>query len=130
MNTLLGNRYMVVRQIGAGGMGRVFQAVDTQRGTPVAAKVMIADRDESLQALLRFYQEGALLSTLKHPNIVEVYATYLEKGSCSIIMELLDGRSLAEVLRSERLSLARTKLLGRQVAAGLGYAHERGIVHR
>ena len=130
MITLLGSRYQVVREIGAGGMGRVFQAVDTQTGRSVAAKVMLASDEENLSALLRFYQEGAVLSTLKHPNIVEVYGTFLEEGVCSIIMELLEGRSLSQLLRSEPLSLRRIKRLALQVASALQYAHSRAIVHR
>jgi serine/threonine protein kinase len=128
--TLLGSRYQVVREIGAGGMGRVFQAVDTQTGRTVAAKVMIASSDENLDALLRFYQEGAVLATLKHPNIVEVSGTFLEDGVCSIVMELLEGASLDELLASERLPLSRVKALVDQIAGALSYAHGRGIVHR
>jgi serine/threonine protein kinase len=128
--TLLGSRYRVVREIGAGGMGRVFQAVDTQTGRAVAAKVMIASSEENLDALLRFYQEGAVLATLKHPNIVEVSGTFLEEGVCSIVMELLEGPSLDELLAAERLPLPRVKLLVDQIAGALSYAHGRGIVHR
>lgn len=111
-------------------MGRVFQAVDTRNGNAVAAKVMIAERDESLEMLLRFQQEGAVLSTLRHPNIVTVYGTFLEEDSCSIIMELLEGYSLADLMRRERLSLDRVRLLGSQAASALGFAHSRGVVHR
>src|SRR5579884_3049455 len=111
-------------------MGRVFQAVDTETGRAVAAKVMLASSDDNLDALLRFQQEGALLSTLKHPNIVEVYGTFLDENTSCIIMELLEGRSLSNILKSERLSLARTKRLVQQVAAALSFAHSRAIVHR
>ena len=130
MISLLGSRYQIVREIGAGGMGRVFQAVDTQTGRTVAAKVLIAGTEDNLEALLRFSQEGAVLSTLKHHNIVEVYGTFLEEQICSIIMELLDGPSLADLLKTERLSLTRVKNLVTQVAAALHYSHGRGLVHR
>src|SRR5689334_13180903 len=112
-------------------MGRVFQAVDTETGRAVAAKIMLAG-DDNLDALLRFQQEGAVLSTLRHPHIVEVYGAFLEveQHTSCIIMELLEGRSLAQILRAERLSLARIKSLVTQVASALTYAHGRGIVHR
>src|SRR5579864_7420711 len=131
MESILGGRYQIVREIGVGAMGRVFQAVDTQTGRAVAAKVLIAGGDTDLQALLRFQQEGAVLSTLKHPNIVEVYGTFLEEHTSCIIMELLEGRSLGQLLRLEgRLALGRAKFMGEQTAAALTYAHARGIVHR
>jgi hypothetical protein len=126
----LGGRYRLVRELGAGGMGRVFQAVDIRDGSPVAVKILFASTDAGLDALLRFQQEGAVLSTLKHPNIVEVKGTFLEEYISAIIMELLDGRSLGEVLRTEELDLARIKHILSQVAAALVYAHGRGIVHR
>ena len=130
MSTRLGGRYQLVRELGAGGMGRVFQAVDTETGRAVAAKIMIGS-DDNLEALLRFQQEGAVLSTLKHPNIVEVYGTFLEEHTSCIIMELLEGRSLGQLLKSDgRFPLPRVKHLMHQVASALAYAHGRAIVHR
>ncbi|MBV9280915.1 MAG: serine/threonine protein kinase, partial [Chloroflexi bacterium] len=130
MSTKLGGRYQLVREIGVGGMGRVFQAVDTETGRPVAAKIMIGSED-NLDALLRFQQEGAVLSTLKHPNIVEVYGTFLEEHTSCIIMELLEGQSLSQMLKAGgRLPLPRVKRLAQQVASALAYAHKRAIVHR
>src|SRR5437660_8507333 len=111
-------------------MGRVFQAVDTESGRAVAAKVMLATSEDNLEALLRFQQEGAVLSTLKHPNIVEVYSTFLEEHTSAIIMELLEGRSLSQILKTEKLALPRIKQLVLQVVSALTYAHGRGIVHR
>ncbi|MBV9280070.1 MAG: protein kinase [Chloroflexi bacterium] len=130
MPTTLAGRYQLVRKIGAGGMGKVFEATDSQTGRPVAAKILMASDEDNLDALLRFYQEGALLSTLKHPNIVRVYGTFLEEQTCAIIMELIEGQSLAEVLRTGPLSLPRAKHLAHQAALALEYAHGRGIIHR
>jgi hypothetical protein len=111
-------------------MGQVCQAVDTETGRSVAAKIMLASSDDNLDALLRFQQEGAVLSTLKHPNIVEVYGTFLEEHTSCIIMELLEGQSLSQLLRSEHLPLPRIKRLVSQVVSALVYAHGRAIVHR
>jgi len=130
LESKIGGRYQVVQLIGAGGMGRVFQAVDIETGKAVAAKVLTVSDEVSLDMLLRFQQEGAVLSTLNHPNIVGVYGTHLEKHASCIVMELLEGRPLSDILRSERLSLARIKHLARQVASALAYAHSRAIIHR
>jgi len=119
VSTKLGGRYELVREIGAGGMGRVFQAVDTETGRAVAAKIMIANSEDNLEALLRFQQEGAVLSTLKHPNIVEVYGTFLEEHTSCIIMELLEGHALSQVLEVERMDLARAGTLLRRTLPAL-----------
>jgi len=134
----LGGHYRLVREIGAGGMGRVFQAVDTRNGKAVAAKIMFASKGAEVDAALRFEQEGAVLATLQHPNIVEVYGTFMDEHASCIIMELLEGRSLAEILRhpeghpegTRPLDLARIKHVVQQVAAALASAQQRGIVHR
>jgi serine/threonine protein kinase/DNA-binding beta-propeller fold protein YncE len=126
----LGGRYRLVRQVGSGGMGRVFQAVDTRTGKVVAAKILFASSEADLAALLRFQQEGAVLSTLKHPNIVQVYGTFLEEHTSCIIMELLEGASLRQVLERETLGLARLKSIAQQAARALAYAHSKSIVHR
>jgi len=130
VNARVAGRYQLVREIGAGGMGRVFQALDMETGTTVAAKMLMAGDEVSLDALIRFQTEGAVLSALKHPNIVQVYSTHLEDHISCIIMEFLEGRSLGQILRAERLSLARTKHLMQQVATALAFAHSRGVVHR
>jgi serine/threonine-protein kinase len=127
----LGGHYCLIRQIGAGGMGRVFEAVDTRTGEPVAAKIMFARTEADPKALLRFEQEGTVLASLDHPNIVQVHGTFLEEHANCIIMELLEGRSLGEILRQDgRIPFERIKRLTQQVAAALGCAHDHGVVHR
>ena len=143
----LGGRYRLVRQIGAGGMGRVFEAVDTETGQTVAAKIMFARTESDVRARLRFEQEGAILATLEHPNIVRVYGTFLEEHASCIIMELLEGRPLGQMVCAERedsheghpegtrgthqrMPLRRVKQLMLQVLDALVCAHDRGIAHR
>src|SRR6266536_4950192 len=92
----LGGRLKLVRELGSGGMGRVFEAFDSKSGKLVAAKIMFARGDIDLDALLRFQQEGAVLATLKHENIVEVYTTFMEEHASCIVMELLEGQSLGD----------------------------------
>jgi serine/threonine protein kinase/sugar lactone lactonase YvrE len=145
----LGGHYRLVRQIGAGGMGRVFEALDTRTGEAVAAKLMFARTEADPRALQRFEQEGAVLATLTHPNIVQVRGVFLEERASCIVMEMLRGRSLGQMLQDgigliregkgagtaeiavyPSLDLARVKHLAQQVAAALVCAHEHGIVHR
>jgi serine/threonine protein kinase/class 3 adenylate cyclase/sugar lactone lactonase YvrE len=126
----LGGRYRLLREIGAGGMGRVFEAVDIRSGKHVAAKIMFARAEIELDALLRFQQEGAVLATLKHPNIVEVFGTFMEEHASCIVMELLDGKALGELMQDEEPDLRRIKRIMGQVAAALTCAHARSIVHR
>jgi class 3 adenylate cyclase/sugar lactone lactonase YvrE len=133
----LGGHYRLVRQIGAGGMGRVFQAVDTRTGAQVAAKIMFAGREAGPEVERRFQQEGAVLAELQHPNIVRVHGTFMEEHASCIVMELLEGRSLGELLRLgdfESLKtadrLARTRHIAEQTASALAFAHRRGIIHR
>jgi len=126
----LGGRLKLICEIGAGGMGRVFRAVDGSTGRTVAAKIMFGQGDADLETLLRFQQEGAVLSTLKHPNIVTVYGAFLDEHASCIIMELLEGRPLGQVLAVEQVDLARARTLLDQVASALAYAHGRNIVHR
>jgi serine/threonine protein kinase len=96
----------------------------------VAAKVVLARTEIDLDVLLRFQQEGAMLATLSHPNIVRIHDTFAEQHACCIIMELLDGPTLGQILRTGPLPLPRAKRLALQVAAALTYAHAQGIVHR
>jgi sugar lactone lactonase YvrE/transcriptional regulator with XRE-family HTH domain len=126
----LGDRYRLVRRIGSGGMGQVFEAVDVQTGHRVAVKVLLARTEVDPQALHRFAQEGGILASLDHPNIVKVHDTYLEEHAAYIVMELVEGQSLAQLMRSTHLDLVRIRHLMLQVAAALECAHEQGIVHR
>lgn len=123
-------RYELIREIGRGAMGRVFEAVDTETGQHVAAKLLLAGSEIDLQALLRFQREGTLLASLEHPNIVRVYGTYLEEDSSAIIMELLEGQTLGDLMQSEALSFGRTQQIMLHVASALAYAHSRAIIHR
>jgi serine/threonine-protein kinase len=126
----LGGHYRLVRQIAAGGMGRVFEAVDTVTGQRVAAKLMFARAEADPKAFLRFQQEAHVLAALDHSNIVRVFGAFAEEHASCIIMELVEGRSMADVLEAESLSLSRIKHMVLQVVAALAGAHERGIVHR
>jgi serine/threonine protein kinase len=126
----LGGRYRLVREIGAGGMGRVFHAVDMSTGESVAAKIMFTTREAEEDATLRFEREGAVLAQLQHPNIVRVHGTFMEEHASCIIMELLERGTLGDALRQGPVEPARVKTIMLQVAAALIAAHDKGIVHR
>lgn len=127
---MIGGRYEVLRELGGRPEMRVFDAMDTVTGMPVTVKTFHTDDADDVEGLLRFQQEGTVRSTLKHPNICEVYRTFTEEGTSCIILERLEGRTLAEVLRTETLDLRRAKSISLQVASGLEYSHQHQIIHR
>src|SRR5689334_4532589 len=125
-------RYKLTRKIGEGGMGAVYEAQHVVIGKPVAVKVL---RDKYLdrpEVARRLVQEARLASSIRHEHIVDITDSgATEDGRTFVVMEHLDGMSLAELLKSER-SLPEMRVLSivRQVASALGAAHARGIVHR
>ena len=124
-------RYLILERIGAGGMGVVFRAVDRRLGREVALKKLPDGlRDHPTLAEL-FLREARAAAMLNHPHIVTLFDADEEDGHFFITMELLAGSPLAAlVARHGRLSARDTVLMGRQIADGLAYAHERRVVHR
>jgi serine/threonine protein kinase len=122
--------YEVVAALGAGGMGEVYRARDTRLGRDVAIKVLPQEIAGDADRLRRFEQEARAAAALNHPCILALYDVGAEGGVSYIVTELLEGRSLGQVLRSERLSVSRVVELSVQVADGLAAAHALNIVHR
>jgi tetratricopeptide (TPR) repeat protein len=127
--TLVAHRYRVEKEVGRGGMGIVYHAIDQELDEAVAIKVFSTRLDEE-GLLHRFRQELSLCRQLAHPNIVRLYDIGAHAGCKFISMELLTGASLREVLRERRPSLNEALRMFRQIATGLGAAHAIGIVHR
>jgi eukaryotic-like serine/threonine-protein kinase len=127
--TLVAGRYKVEEEVGRGGMGIVYRAVDLELDEAVAIKVFSNRLDEE-GLLHRFKQELTLCRQLAHPNIVRLYDIGAHAGRKFITMELLQGASLREVLKERRPSLGESVNMLRQICAGLGAAHAVGIVHR
>ncbi|MCD4778144.1 MAG: protein kinase [Desulfobacterales bacterium] len=123
-------RYEIIKKLGKGGMGVVYQAHDPQIDRPVALKVLREDRVVSEDFVLRFFKEAKFIGRLSHPNIVTVYDVGRDHGTIYIAMEYLQGQPFNEVIRSGRLSVEKIIDIALQVANALGYAHEKGIVHR
>ncbi len=123
--------YRIVRPIGKGGMGAVFEAVHTRTGQPAAIKVLHARFTNDTEALARFLAEGRATAKLDHPSIVRVLETgQLPSGACYIAMEYLRGETLGARLKREG-RLGRDALrIGAQIAAALVQAHKKSVIHR
>lgn len=122
--------YQLVALIGAGGMGEVYLAHDDRLGRDVALKVLPPAFAEDPGRLQRFLREARILASLSHPNIVQVFGSGERDGAPYLVMELLEGETLAERLQGRPLALKRAVDLAREAALGLAAAHERGILHR
>lgn len=125
-------RYKLLDVIGKGGMGIVWQAVDTTIDRKVAIKMLLGEDSGSENNLLtRFYKEARSTASLQHKNIVTVYALDDFEGHPYMVMEYLEGESIAQLISSRReISLIEKIGLMCQVCEGLQYAHDRSIIHR
>ena len=128
-----GNRlaaYEVVAPLGAGGMGEVWRARDTRLGREVAIKGLPVAFARDPERLGRFEREARLLASLSHPNIAAIFGIEDDGGTPYLVLELIEGESLAQRLARGPLSVRETLEIGVQVAAAIEAAHERGVVHR
>jgi len=126
-------RYEIVREVGHGAMGVVYEALDPTIGRKVAVKAIRFDAigTSADEAARRFKNEARAAGGLSHPNIVTVYDAGEDGGNLYLAMEFIDGATLESLLKTERrLSPARALDIIRQVCAGLDSAHKKGIVHR
>jgi len=122
--------YEIVAPLGSGGMGEVYRARDERLGRDVAIKVLPASFTGAADRLRRFEQEARAVGALNHPNILAVHDTGSQNGVQYIVTELLDGKTLRDVLNEGALPVRRALTLFQQVANGLAAAHDKGIVHR
>ena len=123
-------RYRIVKELGKGSMGVVYQAHDPQIDRLVALKVMRPDRVATEAFLHRFMKEAKAIGRLSHPNMVVVYDVGEDQGTVYIAMEFLEGKPLNEIIAIDALQPDEIVDLGVQVAEALDYAHRKGIVHR
>jgi hypothetical protein len=122
--------YEVVSRLGSGGMGEVYRGHDARLGRDVALKVLSAGFADDPDRLERFRREARLLAALNHPHIGAIYGLEESRGSQCLVLELVEGSTLAEHLGEDGLPLERVLEICGQIADGLEAAHERGIVHR
>ncbi len=122
--------YEILAPIGAGGMGEVYKARDTRLGREVAIKVLPESVAADPQRLARFEQEARLASALNHPGIVTVYDIGESGATFFMAMELVEGRTVRELIGERALPMRKLIAVAAQVADGLAKAHDAGIVHR
>ena len=122
--------YEVLAPLGAGGMGEVYRARDNRLSREVAIKVLPAEVAADQERLKRFEKEARSASSLNHPSIVTIYEIGQADSVSYIAMELVDGRTLRELVASGPLPIRKLLQIGSQVADGLARAHDAGIVHR
>lgn len=124
-------RYELLEVIGRGGMGLVYKAFDPAMSRHIAIKVVYSDTLANPTEMLRLQQEAQMAGQLSHPNIVTLYDVSYQQDAAYIIMEYLEGRTLAELMRGNTIVSASFAVdIIEQVAAGLDEAHRHGIVHR
>jgi Tol biopolymer transport system component len=127
--TRLGS-YEVAAQIGAGGMGEVYQAHDTKLGRDVAIKVLPEAFAHDADRLSRFQREAKMLAALNHPNIATIHGLEHSDGVQYLVMELVSGETLAERVKAGPLGIDEALKIAVQIAEALEAAHEKGIIHR
>jgi len=129
IGTKLGS-YEITAKLGEGGMGEVWRARDTKLERDVAIKVLPAAFVEDHERLARFEREAKLLAQLHHPNIASIFGMEESEGTKALVMELIEGPTLADRLESGAIPLNESLSLARQIAEALEEAHEKGIIHR
>src|SRR5467141_3879572 len=129
VGTRLGT-YEVVAQIGAGGMGEVYQAHDTKLGREVAIKVLPANFVNDPERLSRFQREARMLAALNHANIATIYGLDQCDGVTCLVMELVSGETLQDRVKAGPLGIEEALKIAVQIAEALEAAHEENIIHR
>jgi serine/threonine protein kinase len=122
--------YQITAAIGAGGMGQVFRARDTRLGRDVAIKVLPSEVAIDADRLVRFEREAQILASLNHPNIAAIYGVEDATGVPALVMELVDGPTLADTIVTGAIPIRDALPIARQIAEALEAAHEQGIIHR
>jgi Tol biopolymer transport system component len=122
--------YEIVGLLDAGGMGEVYRARDTQLKREVAMKLLPPAFAADADRLARFDREAQVLAALNHPNIATIYGIETSSGRNALVLELIEGETLADVLAQAQLPVAEAVRVATQLAGALEAAHERGIIHR
>jgi serine/threonine protein kinase len=122
--------YEILSPLGSGGMGEVYRARDARLARDVAIKIVSEGFGHDPERVARFKREAQLLAALNHPHIAAIYGLEEANGSQFLILELVEGETLAERLKAGPPPLIEALTIARQVADALQAAHEKGIIHR
>jgi serine/threonine-protein kinase len=122
--------YEITAEIGKGGMGEVYQAKDTKLGRDVAIKVLPEEFARDTDRVARFQREAKLLASLNHPNIAAIFGLEESDGTHFLVMELIEGDTLADRIKSGPIPVEEALKLALQIAEALEAAHEKGVIHR
>src|SRR5579863_1126818 len=122
--------YEIQSELGTGGMGEVYRARDTRLDRQVAIKILAAHLSSSPELKQRLEREARAISSLNHPYICQLYDIGSQDGTDYLVMELLEGETVAERLRRGSLPLNEVLKIGAEVADALEFAHRASIVHR
>jgi serine/threonine protein kinase/tetratricopeptide (TPR) repeat protein len=120
--------YSILRRLGRGGMGVVYEARDERLGRTIALKTMTLEPDEAARS--RFWREARVAASVNHPNVCQIYEIGEENGGLFIAMELLEGEALSDRLRQGPLTVSEAVTVGLGILTALAALHDRGIVHR
>src|SRR5437867_12440131 len=122
--------YEILSPLGVGGMGEVYRAHDTKLNRDVAIKVLLPAVANDPERLARFSREAQLLASLNHPHIAHIHGLEESSGVRALVMELVDGPTLADRIAQGPIPLAEALPIAKQIADALEAAHEQGIIHR
>jgi len=128
--TVYAGRYEILGQIGAGGMGEVYRAIDKNLGRHIAIKILPAAFAEDKERMARFEREARLLAVLNHPNIAAIHGLEESEGRRFLVLELVEGEALQARLNRGAIPVEEALETCRELAEGLEAAHEKGIIHR
>ena len=122
--------YEIGEQLGAGGMGAVYRARDQKLGREVAIKVLPEEFGRDTDRIARFQREAKLLASLNHPNIAAIHGLEESNGTNFLVLELVEGQTLAERIKAGPIPVEESLKLALQIAEALEAAHEKGVIHR
>src|SRR6266849_3335814 len=123
-------RYEIVALLAAGGMGEVYRGRDSHLGRDVALKVLLPKFAADSERMVRFQREAQVLASLNHPNIAALYGIEESGGVRALVMELVEGPTIAERIADGAIPIDEALPIARQIAEALEAAHEKGIIHR
>src|SRR5262245_55744010 len=122
--------YEILSPLGAGGMGEVYRARDTKLNRDVAIKILPVEFTLDPERVARFKREAQVLASLNHPNIAAIYGLEAAGDSQCLVLELVEGSTLADRIARGPIPAAESLVIARQIADALDAAHEKGVIHR